>query len=94
MTITPNSVIGVGCSILLCAFFWFASLFPQGTSCFDLIHCMYSNSFDCAIWSGLNSLVGSSYNPIFFWIGVGVTGVGLFMKYNEDKGGNNVSPSS
>lgn len=68
---------------MVLSFIWFASMFPHGEVT-KYIYCLYANSWDCQLGRAFLEMGGkTAYTPYSFWLGVIVTGIGAFLRYNE-----------
>jgi len=79
-------LIWIGGLVTLAAFIWWAYFYGQvtkemGGNMGDAIGCLYSSSGPCGFVSGLAQFGGvTPYNPVVFWIGVVMLGIGIILK--------------
>jgi len=81
-------LLAVGGVIIVIAIIWWASFYGGvteeiGGNLGDAFKCLFSSGGECGFVSGLAQFAGvTPYNPIVFWIGVVILGVGLILKFS------------
>jgi len=84
-------LIRIGSLITLGAFIWWAYFYGQITkemksNLGDAISCLYSSDGPCGFINGLAQFGGATpYNPIIFWVGITMVGIGIVLKLSVKK---------
>lgn len=84
-------LIGLGGAVLFVAVVWWFAFYSvvvnelgRGKGWDEALVCLYSSSGGCAFISGLAKFGGATpYEPIVFWVGVIILGIGLFLKFTQ-----------
>lgn len=86
-------LIKLGGAILAVAVVWWFVFYSEvvnelgrGKGWDEAFVCLYSSSGECAFISGLAKFGGATpYEPIVFWVGVIILGIGLLLKFTQKK---------
>ncbi len=84
-------LLGIGVAVTVVAFVWWAYFYGQvtkemGGNLGDAFGCFYSSGGPCGFISGLAQLAGMTpYNPVVFWVGAVMLGIGIILKLSLKK---------
>lgn len=88
---------GLGATILAAAIIWWfffysgvindlSSLTGNSKNLSDAFVCLYSSGGGCAFISGMAEYAGyTPYEPLMFWVGIIMLGLGLILKFTQKK---------
>lgn len=83
-----KTLLALGGLVTVGALVWWVYFYSQvikelGGDFGDAAQCLYSSGGGCGFVSGLAQMGGATpYNPIVFWVGVILLGVGLILKFS------------
>lgn len=83
-------LVGAGIFVTVGAIIWWCAFYSEVTG-EDIIpasafRCLYSSGGPCAIIIRVAHFTGKTpYNPVLFWIGILILGIGLIVKYSIKK---------
>lgn len=81
-------LIVIGGIITGIALIWWAAFYGEvaqefGGNLGDALKCLFSSGGECAFVTGIAQMVGSTpYNPVVFWVGIVILGVGLILLFS------------
>ena len=81
----------LGSIVLIAAFIWWLIFYSEivrglggGKGWSDAFVCLFSFSGECAFISNLAKFGGAApYEPLVFWVGIILLGIGLFFKFTH-----------
>ena len=86
-----TTLLMLGGLITVGALLWWLYFYSQvvkelGCDFGQAVPCLYSSGGGCGFVSGLAQLGGATpYNPIVFWVGIVLFGVGIILKFSLKK---------